>query len=82
MSTYNICLYGEISIIIPKLSQNALICSAALCTETLRVRCPSIFSLIAIELNVLILHDDFSLIVIELTFVILGHRFEKAGSVL
>ena len=38
------------------------------------------FSSIAIELN--IPRDDFSLITIELTFVILGHGFKKAGSVL
>ena len=38
------------------------------------------FSSIAIELNVR--HDDFGLIVIELTFVVLGHGFKNAGSVL
>ena len=37
---------------------------------TLRVRCPSIFSSIAIEINV------------PLTFVTLRHDFKKAGSVL
>ena len=46
----------------------------------LRVRCPSIFSLIVIELS--IPRDDFSSIAIELTFITLGHGFKKAGSVL
>ena len=46
----------------------------------LRARCPSIFSSIAIELN--IPRDDFSSIAIQLTFVILGHALKKAGSVL
>ena len=46
----------------------------------LRARCPSIFSSIAIELNVP--RDDFCLIAVELTFVTLGHGFKKAGSVL
>ena len=48
--------------------------------QCLRARCPSIFSSIAIELNVP--RDDFSLIAIELTFVVLGHRFKNATSVL
>ena len=43
-----------------------------------RVR--SIFSSIAIKLNVR--PDDFSSIAIKLTFVILGHGFKKADSVL
>ena len=42
----------------------------------LRARCPSIFSSIAIELNVP--RDAFSSIAIELTFVILGHGFKKS----
>ena len=46
----------------------------------LRVRCPSIISLIVIELSRP--PDDFSSIAIELTFVILGHGFKKTGSVL
>ena len=41
--------------------------------EELRARCPSIFSSIEIELNVL--RDDFSLIAIELSFVTLGYGF-------
>ena len=45
-----------------------------------RLRCPSILSSIAIELNVP--HEEFSSIAIKLTFVILGHGFKKAGSVL
>ena len=45
-----------------------------------RTRCPSIFSSIAIELNVS--RDDFSSIAIELTYVTLGHGFKNAGSVL
>ena len=47
-----------------------------------RARCLSIFSSIAIDLNVP--SYDFSSIAIEpieLTFVILGHGFKKAGSV-
>ena len=46
----------------------------------LRALCPSIFSSIAIELNVPC--DDFSSIAIELTFVNFGHGFKKTGSVL
>ena len=45
----------------------------------IRARCPSIFSSIAIELNVP--RDDFSSIssiVIELTFVTLGYGFKKS----
>ena len=42
------------------------------------MRCPSIFSSIAIELNVP--HDEFSSITIELTFVLLERGFKKAGS--
>ena len=38
------------------------------------------FSSIAIDPNVP--RDDFSLIAIELTFVVLGHGFKNAGSVL
>ena len=47
--------------------------------SNVRARCPSMFSSIAIELNVP--RDDFSSIAIELTFVILGHGFKKAGSI-
>ena len=42
----------------------------------LRARCPSIFSSIAIKLNVP--RDDFSSIAIELIFVISGHGFKKS----
>ena len=50
-------------------------------SERLRARCPSIFSLIAIELNVP--RDDLSSIAITLTFVTLGHGLKKeAGSIL
>ena len=38
------------------------------------------FSSIVAELNVP--RDDFNLIAIELTFVVLGHGFKNAGSVL
>ena len=38
------------------------------------------FSSITIELNVP--RDDFSLIAIELTFVVFGHGFKNAGSIL
>ena len=57
-----------------------------LLTLKLRARCPSIFSSIAIELNVP--RDEFSSIAIELTFVALRRGFKKsrgfkiAGSVL
>ena len=44
----------------------------------LRARCLSIFSSIAIKLNVI--HDDFSSITIELTFVTFGHGFKNTGS--
>ena len=44
-------------------------------SKLLRARCPSIFSSIAIELNVPC--DDFSSIAIELIFVILGRGFKK-----
>ena len=48
---------------------------------SLRARCPSSFSSIAIELNVP--RDEFSSIAIELTFsVALRRGFKKAGSVL
>ena len=46
---------------------------------SLRARCPSIFSSIAIKLNVTC--DEFSSIAIELTFVTSGRGFKKAGSV-
>ena len=46
----------------------------------LRARCPSMFSSIAIELNVP--RDDLSSIAIEITFVTLGHGLKKADSVL
>ena len=49
------------------------------CSPGYKIRA-SIFSSIAIELNVP--RDDFRSIAIELTFVILGHGFKKAGSVL
>ena len=45
-----------------------------------RARCLSVFSSIAIKLNVP--HDVFSSIAIELTFVTLEHGFKEAGSVL
>ena len=48
--------------------------------QALNARCPSIFSSIAIELNVP--RDAFSSIVIELTFVTLRHVFKKVDSVL
>ena len=47
---------------------------------SIRASCPSMFSSIAIELNVP--SDDFCSVAIELTFVTLGHGFKKAGSVL
>ena len=45
----------------------------------LRVRCPSIFSSIVIELSVP--RDNFSSIAIELTFVILGYGFKKSKKI-
>ena len=55
--------------LVPKLNK-------ATCIKVkLRARCPSIFSSVAIELNVP--RDDFSC-AIELTFVILGHGFKKS----
>ena len=54
---------------------------SARCTKLyIRLRCLSIFSPIAIELNVP--RDGFSSIAIELTFVTLEHGFKKASSVL
>ena len=46
----------------------------------LRANCLSSFSSIAIELNVS--RDNFSSTAIELTFVILGHGFKNAVSVI
>ena len=69
---FGVLVHSRDSMLLVKLAQ---ISNQIFSRPLLRAHCPSIFSSIAIKLN--IPRDDFSSIAIELTFVSLGHGFKN-----